>query len=51
MPIPTPAKNEKRPEFIERCMSDSTMISEYPDTSQRLGVCYTSWTAEAKKTK
>ena len=49
MPIPVPNLKETRPEFIERCMSDATMIEEYPDTAQRLGVCYTSWTSEIKK--
>ncbi len=51
MPIPVPNLKERRPEFIERCMSNPTMIEEYPDTSQRLAVCYTSWTSEVKKVK
>ncbi len=51
MPIPVPSLKETRPKFIERCMSNPTMIEEYPDTSQRLGVCYTSWTSEIKKVK
>ncbi len=51
MPIPVPSLKETRPKFIERCMSNPKMIEEYPDTSQRLGVCYTSWTSEIKKVK
>ena len=51
MPIPVPNLKETHPEFIERCMSNDSMLDEYPDTSQRLGVCYTSWTSEIKKVK
>jgi len=51
MPIPKPNPKETRSEFISRCTQDDTMIGEYPDSSQRLAVCYTSWTEEAKKTK
>ena len=36
MPIPVPNLKETRPEFIERCMSNDSMLDEYPDTSQRL---------------
>lgn len=39
MPIPTPKADETEDEFIERCMGDNTMVSEYPDTDQRLAVC------------
>jgi hypothetical protein len=39
MPIPTPNKNEKKDEFIGRCMADEKMISEYPDAKQRYAVC------------
>lgn len=38
MPIPTPNDNEKPEEFIERCMVDETMVSEYEE-DQRLAVC------------
>lgn len=39
MPIPTPKKNEKQNEFIQRCMSNNVMVKEYPNVSQRLAVC------------
>lgn len=51
MPIPVPQLKETRPEFIERCMSDNTMMDDYPDNSQRLAVCYTSWKSGIKKVK
>lgn len=43
MPLPKPKANENQKEFIQRCMSDSTMNSEYPRQDQRLAVCYTQW--------
>jgi len=39
MPIPTPRTGESDSEFIERCMTDAVMVSEY-DTEQRLAICY-----------
>lgn len=38
MPIPTPKPYERVNEFMQRCMSDDKMISEY-DTEQRAAVC------------
>jgi hypothetical protein len=43
MPIPKPKATEKQNEFIQRCMSNPTMVSEYPREEQRLAVCYTEW--------
>ena len=43
MPIPKPTATETKPEFIQRCMTDDTMISEYENTDQRLAVCSTSY--------
>ena len=42
MPIPSPRKNENETEFMQRCMSDSKMISEYP-TEQRAAICRTAF--------
>jgi hypothetical protein len=39
MPIPTPTADESKGEFIDRCMSNSTMREDYPDTGQRYAVC------------
>lgn len=43
MPIPKPKKDEKKEEFIKRCMSNSKMKQEYPTTKQRLAVCNDAW--------
>ena len=39
MPIPEPNSNESRQDFLNRCMGDDTMTSEYTDSEQRLAVC------------
>jgi hypothetical protein len=43
MPIPKPADGEREEDFINRCMSSDIMVEDYPETDQRLGVCYQSW--------
>lgn len=43
MPIPKPTANESRRDFINRCMGDDTMASEYTDSNQRLAVCTTEY--------
>lgn len=43
MPIPKPKPNETESDFIGRCMSNPTMVSEYPDEDVRAGVCYSQW--------
>lgn len=48
MPIPTPNTNEEKKDFIQRCMSDDTMVSEYENTDQRLAVCSTTYEKEKK---
>lgn len=39
MPLPKPKTGEDKDKFIERCMADETMVSEYPDEKQRYAVC------------
>jgi len=39
MPIPKKEKGETSNKFLERCMTDEVMISEYPDEKQRLAIC------------
>lgn len=39
MPIPKPKTNESRQQFLNRCMGDDTMTSEYTNSDQRLSVC------------
>ena len=43
MPIPKPKQNESRQRYINRCMGDDTMTSEYTDSDQRLAVCTTEY--------
>jgi len=43
MPLPTPKSKEDQKEFINRCVTDDTMLKEYPRKDQRLAVCYTQW--------
>ena len=38
MPIPKPNSGESQSDFLQRCMSDSKMVSEY-DKEQRAAVC------------
>lgn len=49
MPLPLPSKNEKRNEFISRCMSNETMKKEYPDQKQQLAICFSQF-RKIKKT-
>ncbi len=39
MPLPKPKGTESRKDFMQRCMSDSVTVSEFPNTDQRLAVC------------
>jgi len=41
MPIPTPKKNEKKSDFISRCMS--ALSDEFEDNEQRSAVCHQQW--------
>lgn len=39
MPLPEKKPNEKSTDFIQRCMIDEKMKTEYPDKEQRYAVC------------
>lgn len=49
MPLPKPRAEEKQDMFIQRCMSDNTMMIEYKRNDQRLAVCYIQWRDRNKK--
>lgn len=49
MPIPNPHKNEKKEDFVSRCMGDEVMNKEYPDQKKRSGICYSQWENKNKK--
>lgn len=48
MPIPKPMGTENEETFMSRCISDSTMQSEYSN-QQRIAICSTSWDERNKK--
>lgn len=39
MPIPKPRKNERKLEFLNRCMADEVMTNDYRIAGQRYAVC------------
>lgn len=39
MPLPEKKPNEKPNDFIQKCMIDEKMRTEYPDKEQRYAVC------------
>lgn len=43
MPLPNPNKNEKQGDFISRCAGNETMNKDFPETKQRVAVCYSQW--------
>lgn len=51
MPIPKPQKDESKKDFIQRCITDSKMTSEYKDVDQRVAICSTSYEENLSKVK
>jgi hypothetical protein len=51
MPIPKPNTNESKDDFIQRCMSDDVMVSEYKDEAQRYRLCLYSHANDLKAQK
>jgi len=49
MPLPKPKDGEKQDDFIKRCMSSEAMKKEFPDSDQRLAVCFQKWRDKDKK--
>ncbi len=39
MPLPKPKVNESRKDFMQRCITNNVMTSEYRDANQRIAVC------------
>lgn len=50
MPIPKPTPTEDVDKFIERCMSDENMNTDYPDQKQRYAICLVTYEKQAQKT-
>lgn len=49
MPLPSPRDSESRSEFMDRCMGDDTMQSEFPDQDQRYKVCLNRFNSDVEK--
>ena len=50
MPIPTPkSKGQSKKEFINSCMGNNTMNTDYPDNKQRAAICYSQWSEKKSK--
>jgi hypothetical protein len=53
MPLIKPHKKDGKwqplPEFIEKCMSDDTMVKEFKDPKQRYAVCMKTYRDKDKK--
>jgi len=50
MPIPEPKKQEEKRKFVSRCMGDSVMKKEYPDSKQRAAICIGKASSQQKST-
>lgn len=51
MPIPKPHDKETHDAFMDRCMGDDVMTTEYPESAQRFAVCQSSWEGAHKGAK
>ena len=49
MPIPKPKPYERMNDFMQRCMGDDKMVSEYEDIDQRFAVCRSSYETMASE--
>ena len=49
MPIPKPTPAEDVDKYIDRCMSDENMNTDYPDQKQRYAVCLVTYEKQAQK--
>lgn len=49
MPLPKPEKNEKRNDFVSRCMGDETMKKDFKDNKQRVAVCLAQFSKKDSK--
>lgn len=49
MPLPKPKEGEDKDKFINRCMADKTMLSEFPDEKQRYAVCLAQFNKKDQK--
>lgn len=50
MPVPKPRKNESEENYVNRCMSNETMVDEY-DQKQRAAICHSTWRTNMNMTQ
>ena len=43
MPMPSPHSDEKKGDFVDRCMGEPMLKEEFPDAKQRRAVCEKQW--------
>jgi len=43
MPLPKPKQQEKKGDFISRCVIDDTVKKDFSENKQRTAVCYSQW--------
>ena len=41
--MPLPRKNERRKDFVSRCVSDKEAKRSFPDQKQRVAFCHSQW--------
>lgn len=51
MPMPKPRSGEGKDDFVNRCMGDSTMVSDFEAAGQRFAVCLRQWETREKTEK
>jgi ATP-dependent Clp endopeptidase proteolytic subunit ClpP len=51
MPLPSPNEDESHDDWIERCMGNSNMNEEFPESDQRHAVCQSIWDEDKKDMK
>ncbi|MEY2867631.1 MAG: hypothetical protein RIR01_9 [Bacteroidota bacterium] len=44
--MPKPHKGEHRVDYLQRCMSDESMINKHPDQKERYAVCVSIYKTE-----
>lgn len=49
MPLPEPKVGESKSDFVSRCMDDPTAKADFPNTNQRVAVCYTQFDSANKR--
>lgn len=43
MPLPKPQKQEKKGDFISRCVINDTVKKDFSENKQRIAICYSQW--------